>query len=131
MARIKGRFISSAATVAQTRRCSSDDCETTPLEMASPVLATWMKKGHTATGQKVGSRTACGLAQRTRDASYREILHHGRPAHGSRYDVIDVEGGLLSLLRQAAVFATPTGPILDQPAQPCVDITHARLAADP
>jgi hypothetical protein len=97
-----------------TRGCSSQNRETAPLEMASPTLTTWTKKGRTSAGQRGGGGTPHSFTQGTRGADYREILHHRRAACCSQHDVIDVEGGLLSLLRQAAVFAIPAGPILDQ-----------------
>jgi hypothetical protein len=75
-------------------------------------------------------RTPCRLAQGTRDAGQRETVRHGRPARGSGCDVIDMEGSLLPLLSQAAVFTTSGRSILNKPAQPWTDIAHALPAVD-
>jgi hypothetical protein len=88
------------------RGAESDHPDIMPAEMQPPEISSWIEKGDPLSCLGVGRFSTRPFSQRARDAGQRKIVGRSRPAGNHRQDVIDVKGGLLSVLRDAAILAT-------------------------
>ena len=96
-----------------TRRCKAKNANAIPLEMSSPTFSAWVKQWHLFASLGIQCLPARAFAQRARDAGEGEVVQcRGAPGgHGN--DVVHVEEGFLSRLRQPAILAAILRPLDD------------------
>ncbi len=97
---------------------ATGDSDTLPPEVIDPDVTPWVEETYFDTSPRVAGALPGPLSKRTRNTSQRQILSVGRPERTERQDVVDVEGGFLTFLREAAVLAAVTRSLHDKPAKP-------------
>lgn len=80
-----------------------------PLEVFIPHLGARIKKCSYFTGDRIVVVQARSLAERTGNAGKRQVFRNSFTARRDRMCVIDVKGGFLSRLREAAILAVVAG----------------------
>lgn len=95
------------------RGADADDSDSIPAEMEPPRITAGMKERNSFGGSRVGGGLTRAFAKRTRDARERQIARLGRSCRIQRNNVIDVEGGFLPLLREAAILAPVSSAMND------------------
>ena len=86
-------------------RADADGANSIPAEMQSPRVASGIEQAGIFPGFRIMRRSFCSFAKRAGDASQREIIEGGCATSIDRRDVVNVEGGFLRSLGEAAVFA--------------------------
>ena len=95
--------------------CGADtnDSDSIPAEVEPPRITAGMKERNSFAGSWVGGGLTRAFAQRTRDARERQIARLGRSRRLQRNNVIDVKGGFLPELREAAILAPVSSAMND------------------
>ncbi len=107
-----------------TRRRLAYDMRINPIEMLVPLVLPGMIQRGGLVALGINGVPARGFVQGTRYTSKRQIIRSGGSASGKGYDVVDVKGSRLSLLRKPAILTAMVRPCDDQLPQSSWDIAH-------
>ncbi len=108
-----------------TRRRLASDMSINPIEMLVPLVLPGMVQQGGPVTLGINGVPARGFVQGTRYTSKRQIIRSGGSARGKGYDVVDVKGSRLSLLRKPAILTAMVRPCNDQLTQVSRDRAHA------
>src|SRR6266508_2669162 len=107
-----------------TSRGQSDEPHSVPKEMCRPQISSWVKKRNLDIRIWIDGTLTRAFAQRARNTGQRQIINHAFTARRNWHDVIDMEGCLLSYLRQAAILAATSATLDHRRSQTRRDLSH-------
>lgn len=98
------------------RRRETVNSDSLPIEVLRPNVTARVEYRNFVASVRVDGSHLSALAQRARNASERQVVGCGKAASGHRFNMINMEGCLLSDLRKVAVLTTVAAPLNDEPS---------------